>query len=54
MVKRGSKPNAGHYICAWYGKDLGPSGTTEDSHGICPECLEKMKQKQRQRRRRKR
>jgi len=30
-------------ICAWCGKDLGPSyGTRENSHGICPDCAEKL------------
>ena len=32
----------GRYICMKCGKDLGPSGTEEDSHGICPKCLRKM------------
>jgi DNA-directed RNA polymerase subunit RPC12/RpoP len=34
--------NEGRFICAWCGADLGPSGTEEDSHGICPDCLQKM------------
>lgn len=26
------------FICAWCGKDLGPTDTLENSHGICAEC----------------
>jgi hypothetical protein len=29
---------AGRFICSWCGKDMGPSNTPEDSHGICEEC----------------
>ena len=25
-------------VCAWCKKDLGPSPTRENSHGICPKC----------------
>jgi hypothetical protein len=31
-------------LCAWCGRDLGPSGTAEDSHGICRECDKKLRQ----------
>jgi hypothetical protein len=26
-------------VCAWCGKDLGPSDTDGDSHGICEDCI---------------
>lgn len=28
----------GRFKCAWCERDLGPSGTAEDSHGICKGC----------------
>ncbi len=31
----------GRLICAWCTTDLGTSGTVEDSHGVCEQCLEK-------------
>lgn len=31
----------GRILCAWCGRDLGPSGTDENSHGICNKCLRK-------------
>ena len=31
----------GRVICSWCGKDMGPSGTDMDSHGICAKCLDK-------------
>jgi len=29
-------------ICAWCKKDMGHFGGSDDTHGICPECKEKM------------
>jgi predicted amidophosphoribosyltransferase len=34
----------GRMICAWCGRDLGPSGARADSHGICAECERKLRQ----------
>jgi len=48
MVERQKIPKPGRFVCAWCGKDLGPSGTPEDSHGICPECAGKLQQQARQ------
>ena len=28
----------GRFICAWCGRDIGPSGTERDDHRICGEC----------------
>jgi hypothetical protein len=30
----------GRMVCAWCGRDLGFSGTVEDSHGVCVPCKE--------------
>jgi hypothetical protein len=30
--------NEGRFVCGWCGVDMGPSGTQENSHGICPSC----------------
>ena len=38
-------PREGRFICAWCGRDLGPSGTERDSHGICSECDRKLREK---------
>jgi len=38
MVEDEERKWGGRVICAWCGKDMGPSPTPEDSHGICPEC----------------
>lgn len=36
------KPESkGRFICAWRAEDLGPSGTPENSGGICKECKRK-------------
>ena len=32
----------GRRICAWCKKDMGSFVETGDTHGICPECAEKM------------
>ena len=37
----------GRYICAWCGRDIGPSGTAEDSHGICAACERKLREQAR-------
>jgi len=50
MVGNRGAPMRGRFICAWCGKDLGPSGTPEDSHGICPECAAKLQEQTRQQR----
>lgn len=39
----------GRFVCAWCGRDLGPSGTREDSHGICAECERKLRERERAR-----
>ena len=36
------RDNKGRLVCAWCGRDLGPSNTPEDSHGICEKCRRKM------------
>jgi len=30
-----------YVVCAWCGKVLRPSNTPENSHSVCPECMEK-------------
>jgi len=47
MVEQRENRPAGRFICAWCGKDLGPSGTPEDSAGICPKCLREFEEKAR-------
>jgi hypothetical protein len=32
----------GRVICSWCNKDMGPSKTDMDSHGICADCAKKM------------
>ena len=51
-TKPAEADNRGRMICAWCGRDLGPSGTAQDSHGICAACDAKLREKaQRQRER---
>ncbi len=33
----------GRRICAWCKKDLGPAESEGDTHGICEECLAKVR-----------
>jgi len=40
MAGHRDKKLTGRLICAWCGKDLGPSNTEENSHGICNLCRE--------------
>lgn len=47
-----NKQHQGRMICAWCGKDLGTSGTPEDSHGICKKCEKKFLQEYRDSRKR--
>ena len=39
-----SEEDAGRRVCAWCRKDLGAvrDGKPGDSHGVCPDCLEKL------------
>jgi len=41
MTERRQDEYQARKICAWCGRDLGPSPTREDSHGICPGCERK-------------
>ena len=36
------QPANGRMVCSWCGKDLGPSGTVDESNGICPKCFERV------------
>lgn len=35
----------GRIICAWCGRDLGPSGTRDDSHGVCAACEARLRER---------
>ncbi len=44
-TKPAEADNRGRMICSWCGRDLGPSGTAQDSHGICADCDRKLREK---------